>query len=94
MAVFVLFSKIPLKTFASRVTNSEDESFQDELDNIRKFLRVDSDQTEIALKQVEDIIDRSLEYLFSRLQSSVLIISGRMPMQLLILELERNRQKI
>ena len=94
MAVFVLFSKIPLKTFASRVTNSEDESFQDELDNIRKFLRVDSDQTEIALKQVEDIIDRSLEYLFSRLQSSVLIISGRMPMQLLILELERNRRKI
>ena len=89
-----MFSKIPLKTFASRVMNSEDKSFQDELDNIRKFLRVDSDQTEIALKQVENIIDRSLEYLFSRLQSSVLIISGRMPMQLLILELERNRQKI
>jgi len=48
-----LFSRILLEKFASRITNNEMNSVQQELDNIRKFSRLDNNKTEILLKEVK-----------------------------------------
>ena len=50
-----VFSQIVLKKFASRLVNNETDS-DEELEQISKFLRLDPDETEVPLKQVEEII--------------------------------------
>ena len=55
-------SKIYVKIFALRVTNNEGEAFEQEVDNIVKFLRLDSDQTEVPLNQVKHLQDKSFPF--------------------------------
>lgn len=51
-----------MKVFALRVTNNEGEVFEQEVDNIIKFLRLDSDQTEVPLNQVKHSLDKFFSF--------------------------------
>ncbi len=51
--ILCLFSRIILEKFALRLKNNIDNPDPQEIDNIRKLLRLDHNQTEIPLKQVK-----------------------------------------
>ncbi len=88
-----LFSVIVLDKFARRITNNENTSLPQELENIKKFLRLDNDQIEISLNQVKQYLKKYFSFYYFIL-FSVLHIYGQMQIQHLTQYLVQNVVKI
>jgi len=75
------------------MTNNEATSLDQEIDNIRKFLKLANHETTISLNQVKKIFKNYFSF-YSLILFSVLIIYGQMQTQHLTQYLVQNVLKI